>query len=93
MRRSIAYGKHLPGRLAPDALVGMLVVRLDARPGGIFHYSMRAPDGREMWGKFVYREVAAPEKIVFVNSFSDEQGNLGATPVQPRRGRWKYSTH
>jgi uncharacterized protein YndB with AHSA1/START domain len=26
-------------------------------------------------GKFVYREIVAPEKIVFINSFADENGN------------------
>ncbi len=25
---------------------------MDFRPGGRFHYCMRSPDGREMWGKF-----------------------------------------
>jgi len=48
---------------------------LDLRPGGVFHYCMRAPNGQEMWGKFVYREVVPPERIVFVNSFADEKGN------------------
>ncbi len=33
---------------------------LDFRPGGTFHYSLRAPNGTELWGKFVYREIAAP---------------------------------
>ncbi|MDF2652109.1 MAG: Activator of Hsp90 ATPase 1 family protein [Paenibacillus sp.] len=28
-----------------------------------------------MWGKFAYQEVVAPEKVVFIQSFSDEQGN------------------
>ena len=50
--------------------------KLDLRPGGVFHYCMRAPNGQELWGKFVYREVVAPERIVFVNSFSDEKGNV-----------------
>lgn len=49
---------------------------LDFRPGGVFHYSMKAPNGMEMWGKFVYREIVPPEKIVFVNSFSDATGGL-----------------
>jgi uncharacterized protein YndB with AHSA1/START domain len=40
------------------------VAKLDFRPGGIFHYSMRSPDGHVMWGKFVYREIVEPEKIV-----------------------------
>jgi Activator of Hsp90 ATPase homolog 1-like protein len=37
------------------------VIKLDFRPGGVFHYSMRTPDDHEMWGKFVYREIVAPE--------------------------------
>src|SRR5580704_13391744 len=36
----------------------MQVAKLDLRPGGVFHYCMRSPDGRDMWGKFVYREIA-----------------------------------
>ena len=27
----------------------MLVAKLDLRPGGVFHYSMRSPDGRAMY--------------------------------------------
>lgn len=49
---------------------------LDFRPGGTFHYSMRAPNGMVLWGKFVYREILAPERMTFVNSFSDEAGNV-----------------
>jgi len=58
----------------------MLSLKLDLRPGGIFHYCMRAPDGGEMWGKFVFREIVAPERIVFVNSFSDSEGNVARHP-------------
>jgi uncharacterized protein YndB with AHSA1/START domain len=54
----------------------MLNCKLVLKPAGIFHYCMRTPDGTEMWGKFVYREIVAPERIVFVNSFSDEKGNV-----------------
>jgi uncharacterized protein YndB with AHSA1/START domain len=54
----------------------MLGGTLDFRPGGRFHYGMRAPDGSEMWGRFVYEEIVEPERIVFVNSFSDPQGGL-----------------
>ncbi len=45
---------------------------------------MRSPAGQEMWGKFVYREIAAPEKIVFVNSFSDAAGNTTRAPFSPQ---------
>jgi uncharacterized protein YndB with AHSA1/START domain len=56
---------------------------LDLRPGGVFHYGMRAPTGQEMWGKFVYREITAPECIVFTNSFSDEQAATLRAPFNP----------
>ena len=41
---------------------------------------LRSPDGNEMWGKFVYREIAAPERLVFVSSFSDADGNTVRAP-------------
>ena len=53
---------------------------LDLRPGGVFHYSMPAPDGPEMWGKFVYREIEPQERLVFVNCFSDEKEGLTRNP-------------
>jgi len=49
---------------------------MDLRPGGIYHFGLQAPDGSTMWGRFVFREIAAPERIVYVNSFSDEKGGL-----------------
>ena len=54
--------------------------RLDFRPGGIFHYGMRAPTGDIMWGKFNYREIVPMKKIVFTNSFSDEAGMTTRAP-------------
>jgi uncharacterized protein YndB with AHSA1/START domain len=57
--------------------------KLDLRPGGSLLYSMQMPDGAEMWGKFVYREILAPERLVFVNSFSDPDGNLTRAPFAP----------
>ena len=57
--------------------------KLDFRPGGMFHYSMRAPQGFEMWGKFVYHEIDAPERVVFVNSFCDAEGNIVRAPFNP----------
>lgn len=52
----------------------------DLRPGGVFHYQMRAANGQEMWGKWVYREIAPPERLVFVQSFSDESGGTARAP-------------
>lgn len=59
---------------------------LDLRLGGIFHYGMQRPDGSIMWGRFVFREIVTPEKIVFINSFSDEHANLTRAPFFD--GKW-----
>ena len=56
------------------------VAALDFRPGGIFHYSMQAANGETMWGRFVYQEMVAPERIVFINSFSNEEGEITKAP-------------
>ena len=56
------------------------VHRLNLRPGGQFHYCMRAPNGVEMWGKWVFREIVPPGRIVLVNSFSNKHGNLTHHP-------------
>lgn len=61
----------------------VITSKLDLRPGGVFHYCLRAPNGGDMWGKFVYRTIAAPEQLVFVNSFSDEAGNITRHPMSP----------
>jgi len=61
----------------------VIASKMDLRPGGIYHYGMKAPDGSAMWGKFVFREVAAPERMVFINSFSDEAGGISRHPMAP----------
>lgn len=53
---------------------------MDFRPGGMLHYCLLSPDGHEMWGKAVYREIVNPEKIVFVDSFSDKDAGLTSHP-------------
>jgi uncharacterized protein YndB with AHSA1/START domain len=64
------------------------VLEFDLRPGGVFHYAMRFSAGPPMYGKFVYREVAAPERLVFVNSFSDIDGGLTRAPFPQLKGVW-----
>ena len=49
------------------------VAKMDFRPGGVYYYCLQSPDGHDMWGKFVYREMVTPERIVLVNSFSDRK--------------------
>ncbi len=61
----------------------IIASKMDLRPGGTYHYGMRMPDGKEMWGKFVYREIKSPERLAFVSSFSDEKGGLTRHPMAP----------
>ena len=56
------------------------VESFDFRPGGIFHYAIQTPDGGQMWGKFVYYEISPPERLIFVMSFADAQGNTARAP-------------
>ena len=57
--------------------------KVDLRPGGSFLYGMTAPDGTDMWGKFAYREIEAPKRLVFMNSFSDPKGGVTRHPWSP----------
>jgi uncharacterized protein YndB with AHSA1/START domain len=57
-------------------------------PGGMFLYSMQSPMG-EMWGKFVYCEMVTPERVVFINSFSDKDGGVTPNPFMPN---WPLET-
>jgi len=54
---------------------------MDFRPGGTCHSCLRFPDGREMWGKFIYREIVAPERLVYVQHFSDRDGGITRHPL------------
>jgi uncharacterized protein YndB with AHSA1/START domain len=61
------------------------VHRLDMKPGGMFLYSMKT-GSQEMWGRFIYREIVRPERMVFVTSFSDPDGNVTRAPFFD--GKW-----
>ena len=64
--------------------------KVDLRPGGSFLYGMTAPDGSEMWGRFVYREIKVPHRLVFITSFSDAKGGVTRHPWSPN---WPLEIH
>lgn len=74
--------EHLQHWWGPKGFV-VTHCKVDLRPGGLMHYCLRAPDGAEMWGRFLYREIVKPEKLVWVNSFSDEKGGITRHPMAP----------
>lgn len=68
------------------------VCRLELRPGGVFHYRMHTAHDGDMWGKFVYREIVAPEKLAFLVSFTDDKGAPIRHPYSPNWPLEVFST-
>ncbi|MFT3912213.1 MAG: SRPBCC domain-containing protein [Ferruginibacter sp.] len=55
------------------------VLAFDFKPNGKFHYKMEA-GGKSMFGQFVYKKIVSPDLIEFINSFTDEKGNIIKAP-------------
>ncbi len=63
--------------------VALPFCRIDPRPGGALHYCHRLRDGTVVWVKGVYRELVAPERLVFAAWFVDASGQPAAHPMFP----------
>lgn len=59
------------------------VATFEFRPGGFFHYAMQFPAGPQIWGRFLYRDIAAQERILWLNSFSNEGCGITRAPFDP----------
>lgn len=59
------------------------VKEMDVKPGGAWLYCMYSPefmpDGSGACGKSVYSQVVAPEKLVYTDYFTDEDGKVNET--------------
>jgi uncharacterized protein YndB with AHSA1/START domain len=49
----------------------------DIRTGGAFRICMRSPEGVDHWLQGVYREVVAPERLVFTHTWLDAERKPG----------------
>lgn len=49
----------------------------DLRPGGTWRACMRSPDGKDLWLGGVYREIVAPERLVFTHAWDGPDGKRG----------------
>ncbi|MGE3626812.1 MAG: SRPBCC domain-containing protein [Hyphomicrobiales bacterium] len=65
---------------------------VDLRPGGRFHYRLSGESGPDMWGKLEFLEIAPPERMVGIVSFSDPQGGITVHPMNPDWPRRILST-
>jgi uncharacterized protein YndB with AHSA1/START domain len=48
---------------------------MDFRAGGVWNYCMGGPGGERSCGKAVFQEITPPARIVYTDSFADENGN------------------
>lgn len=70
--------EHLSQWFAPKPLTTPSC-ELDFRPGGAFRLVMRAPDGTEYPFEGAFREIVAPERIVFTGLV--HEGNTTVTTI------------
>jgi uncharacterized protein YndB with AHSA1/START domain len=80
--------EHFAQWFGPHA-VAVPFCRIDPRPGGELHFCHRLADGPEVWIKGVYREVVAPQRLVFALGFVDASGRPAAHPMFPE---WPIDT-
>jgi uncharacterized protein YndB with AHSA1/START domain len=80
--RAFSEAEHLKHWWGPRGW-DLTVCRIDFRVGGTWHYCMKCTDesqgeffGMESWGKAEYREIVDGSKIVYVDYFSDADGNV-----------------
>ena len=66
--------KHLAQWWGPAGFTNP-VCEMDVRPGGKLRIVMRAPDGTDYPMSGTFREIIAPERLVFTNIAVDEDGN------------------
>ena len=86
--RAHTEAKHLARWWGPKGFE-TTVARFELRPGGMFLYKMTSAGGQVMWGRFIYRDIAAPGRLAFVLSFSDEAGGITRAPFD---GDWPLET-
>jgi uncharacterized protein YndB with AHSA1/START domain len=70
----------------------------DLRVGGAFSACMRSPEGSEHRLRGVYREIVAPERLVFTHAWVDASGTPGpetlvTVTLAERNGRTEMTFH
>jgi uncharacterized protein YndB with AHSA1/START domain len=89
MRRASWSGKHGRNRIAlSHGLVRKAqppprVIQHELRVGGVFLSAMKMPNGSELCGRFVYREVLPISRLVWVQSLEDVNGVPVRHPMSP----------
>ena len=64
------------------------VKNFEFEPKGRFHYVIKDGKGMEMWGLFTYQQIVKPSQLIFINSFSNEDGEVVRAPEIPFGKHW-----
>lgn len=76
--RSLVYKawtepEHMVQWLGPQGFTSK-ILKSELRVGGTYRFYMRDPQGGDHWQQGVFREIIAPEKLVFTYEWANEQG-------------------
>lgn len=72
--KAYSQAEHLKNWWGPEGWT-LPVCELDFKPGGKWVYAMQSPDGEMSHGGATYQEIVEPERIVYVDYFTDDKGN------------------
>ncbi len=75
--------EHLNNWMFPMPGCTCEFVSADIVTGGTSLHKISMPNGNEMWLFTRYEEVKSPEKLVFLQYMSNEQGDIVANPHMP----------
>ena len=68
--------EHLARWWGPQGFA-IIACKAEVRPGGAWHRTMRSPEGNVIRKHGAYREIVAPERLVFTYVSNDAEGNPG----------------
>ncbi|UAB71884.1 SRPBCC domain-containing protein [Vibrio sp. SCSIO 43132] len=75
--------EHLSKWMVPMPGVSCEFTKADIKAGGESLHKMTMPNGFEMWLYSKYLEIVEPHTVVFVQSVSNEQGEILPSPQMP----------
>jgi uncharacterized protein YndB with AHSA1/START domain len=84
--------EHVSRWFAPRPLT-MPRCEVDFRPGGVFRFVMRAPDGTEYPFEGAFREIVAPERIVFTGTIHEGNATVTTLTFVEHDGKTTLTAH